>query len=166
MGSVFLPHLKTAWHVDQAILSEDDRVVVIRFGREEETQCMIMDEILFSISEKIKNFAVVYLVNLDKVPDFNQMYELDQNPLEPFTIMFFYRNKHMMCDFGTGNNNKLNFMIYDKQDPNAGELTAPKDRPNWGTGVPSSGVKDWIEKNAPNSKLLSVNFFFAQNEDN
>lgn len=62
MGSVFLPHLKTAWHVDQAILSEDDRVVVIRFGREEETQCMIMDEILFSISEKIKNFAVVYLV--------------------------------------------------------------------------------------------------------
>ena len=50
MGSVFLPHLKTAWHVDQAILSEDDRVVVIRFGREEETQCMIMDEILFSIS--------------------------------------------------------------------------------------------------------------------
>ena len=48
------PHLKTAWHVDQAILSEDDRVVVIRFGREEETQCMIMDEILFSISEKLK----------------------------------------------------------------------------------------------------------------
>lgn len=57
------------------------------------------------------------------------------------------------------------FLLY-KQDPNAGELTAPKDRPNWGTGVPSSGVKDWIEKNAPNSKLLSVNFFFAQNEDN
>ena len=68
------------------------------------------------VREKIKNFAVVYLVNLDKVPDFNQMYELDQNPLEPFTIMFFYRNKHMMCDFGTGNNNKLNFMIYDKQE--------------------------------------------------
>lgn len=22
----------------------------------------------------------------------------------------------MMCDFGTGNNNKLNFMIYDKQE--------------------------------------------------
>lgn len=116
MGSVFLPHLNTAWHVDQAILSEDDRLVVLRFGREEETQCMIMDEILFSISEKIKNFAVVYHVNIDKVSDFNEMYELDTNPLEPFTIMFFHRNKHMMCDFGTGNNNKLNFMIHDKQE--------------------------------------------------
>ncbi|CAI5760040.1 unnamed protein product [Candida verbasci] len=113
MGSVFLPHLNTAWHVDQAILSEDDRLVIIRFGREEESQCMIIDELLFSISEKIKNFGVIYLVNLDKVPDFNQMYELDE---DPFCLMFFYRNKHMMCDFGTGNNNKLNFMIYDKQE--------------------------------------------------
>lgn len=116
MGSVFLPHLKSAWHVDQAILSEDDRVVVIRFGREEETECMILDEILYSISEKIKNFGVVYLVNLDRVPDFNQMYELDQNRREPYTLMFFYRNKHMLVDFGTGNNNKLNFPIYDKQE--------------------------------------------------
>ena len=28
MGSVVLPHLRTAWHVDQAILSEEERLVV------------------------------------------------------------------------------------------------------------------------------------------
>lgn len=116
MGSVFLPHLNTGWHVDQAILSEDDRIVVIRFGREEEPDCMVVDEILYLLSEKIKNFGVVYLCNIDQVPDFNQMYELDADPHEPYTIMFFYRNKHMMCDFGTGNNNKLNFIIKDKQE--------------------------------------------------
>jgi hypothetical protein len=27
MGSLALPHLKTGWHVDQAILSEEERVV-------------------------------------------------------------------------------------------------------------------------------------------
>lgn len=32
------------------------------------------------------------------------------------TMMFFYRNKHMMCDFGTGNNNKLNWVLEDKQE--------------------------------------------------
>jgi U5 snRNP protein, DIM1 family len=32
------------------------------------------------------------------------------------TIMFFFRNKHMMCDFGTGNNNKLNFVLGSKQE--------------------------------------------------
>lgn len=27
MGSIVLPHLNTGWHVDQAILSETERVV-------------------------------------------------------------------------------------------------------------------------------------------
>lgn len=112
MGSVFLPHLHTGWHVDQAILSEDDRLVVIRFGRDYERECMIMDELLFGIAEKVKNFATIYLCDIDEVPDFNTMYEL----YDPCTVMFFYRNKHMMCDFGTGNNNKLNFLINDKQE--------------------------------------------------
>jgi DIM1 family U5 snRNP protein len=35
---------------------------------------------------------------------------------DPMTIMFFWRNKHMMCDFGTGNNNKLNWVLEDKQE--------------------------------------------------
>ena len=112
MGSVFLPHLHTGWHVDQAILSEDERLVIIRFGRDYERECMITDEVLFSIAEKVKNFATIYLCDIDEVPDFNNMYEL----YDPFTIMFFYRNKHMMCDFGTGDNNKLNFLITDKQE--------------------------------------------------
>jgi DIM1 family U5 snRNP protein len=46
------------------------------------------------------------------VKDFNTMYEL----YDPMTIMFFFRNKHMMCDFGTGNNNKLNWVLEDKQE--------------------------------------------------
>lgn len=35
---------------------------------------------------------------------------------DPVTLMFFWRNKHMMCDFGTGNNNKLNWVLEDKQE--------------------------------------------------
>lgn len=81
------------------------------------------------------------MCDLDEVPDFNQMYgeclkhpslgssslsELQEPRLtehlssselyDPMTIMFFYRNKHMMCDFGTGNNNKLNWVLEDKQE--------------------------------------------------
>ena len=43
-----------------------------------------------------------------QVPDFNVMYEL----YDPCTIMFFFRNKHIMIDLGTGNNNKVR-----RQDP-------------------------------------------------
>ena len=110
--SYMLQHLHNGWQVDQAILSEEDRVVVIRFGHDWDPQCMKMDETLYNIAEKVKNFAVVYLVDISKVPDFNKMYEL----YDPCTVMFFFRNKHIMIDLGTGNNNKINWAMEDKQE--------------------------------------------------
>ena len=44
--SYMLPHLTNGWQVDQAILSEEERVVVIRFGHDWEPECMKMDECL------------------------------------------------------------------------------------------------------------------------
>lgn len=29
MGSIVIPHLNSGWHVDQAILSEEERLVVV-----------------------------------------------------------------------------------------------------------------------------------------
>jgi U5 snRNP protein, DIM1 family len=79
-------------------------------------------------------------VDLDQVPDFISMYEL----FDDCTTMFFYRNKHIMvdlgtgewlhmlylhwslvakltaqhvmCDVGTGDNNKINWALTDKQE--------------------------------------------------
>ena len=53
MGSVVLPHLRTGWHVDQAILSEEDRLVVIRFGRDTDPDCMKMDEVLYKVADRM-----------------------------------------------------------------------------------------------------------------
>ena len=60
MGSVVLPHLRTGWHVDQAIMNEDERLVVIRFGRDHDSDCMRQDEVLYRIADRVKNFAVIY----------------------------------------------------------------------------------------------------------
>lgn len=86
MGSVVLPHLESGWHVDQAILSEEERLVVIRFGRDHDPDCMRQDEVLYKIAERVKNFAVIYVCDIDRVPDFNTMYEL----YDPCTVMFFF----------------------------------------------------------------------------
>lgn len=110
--SYLLPHLHSGWAVDQAIVNEEKRVVVLRFGRDEDSTCMLMDETLSSIAEDVKNFAVVYLVDIKEVPDFNEMYEL----YDPCTVMFFFRNKHIMIDLGTGNNNKITWPLGDKQE--------------------------------------------------
>ena len=110
--SYLLPHLRSGWDVDKAIVSEEKRVVVIRFGRDEDAVCMQMDDDLASISEDVKNFAAIFLVDIGEVPDFNGMYEL----YEPCTVMFFFRNKHIMIDLGTGNNNKITWVVPEKQE--------------------------------------------------
>jgi len=58
-----LPHLDSGYAVDQAILSEEDRAVIIRFGHDWDPSCMKMDETLYHVADKIKNFAVVYVIN-------------------------------------------------------------------------------------------------------
>ena len=71
---------------------------------------MEMDEILYKCAEEVCQFAVVYLVDISEVPDFNTMYELYDN----CTVMFFFRNRHIMVDFGTGNNNKMTWALKNK----------------------------------------------------
>jgi DIM1 family U5 snRNP protein len=110
--SYYLTHLTNAWQVDQAILNEEDRLVVIRFGHDWDTQCMKMDELLWSIAEKVKRYAAIYVVDISETPDFNEMYEL----YDPCTVMIFFRNRHMLIDLGTGNNNKINWAMQDKQE--------------------------------------------------
>jgi DIM1 family U5 snRNP protein len=110
--SFMLPHLDSGWAVDQAIQTEENRVVVLRFGHDWDPQCTQQDETLYRISEDVKNYAVIYLVDITDVPDFNEMYEL----YDPCTTMFFHRNKHIMTDCGTGNNNKINWCLDDRQE--------------------------------------------------
>lgn len=45
-----LPHLFNGWQVDQAILSEEDKVVIIRFGHDWDPTCMKMDEVFILLN--------------------------------------------------------------------------------------------------------------------
>ncbi len=51
-------------------------------------------------------------MDITEVPEFTTMYEL----YDPVTVMFFFRNKHIQIDLGTGNNNKINWPMTDKQE--------------------------------------------------
>eukprot|EP00461_Guttulinopsis_vulgaris_P002348 UN02349 len=99
-----LPELESGWAVDQAIVTEEERVVLIRFGQEDDLDCVDVDDTLYKIQDVVRNICVIYTVDVvNKVTDFNVMYNLE----DPMTIMFFYRNQHIQVDFGVGDNNKL-----------------------------------------------------------
>lgn len=59
---------------------------------------------------------------------------------------------------GTGKHRYV-FLFY-KQSGSG--LTTPSDRPNWGTGIPANGVKQWAEQNK--LQLLAINYFYAENK--
>lgn len=56
--SYLIPHLNNGWEVDQAILSEEERVVIMRFGTDGDSTCMLMDEVLASVIDKLKSACV------------------------------------------------------------------------------------------------------------
>lgn len=69
---------------------------------------VFLQNCLAAVAPKCVNFAAFYVVDISEVPDFNKMYEL----YDPVTVMFFYRNKHIMIDLGTGNNNKSAYLSF------------------------------------------------------
>ena len=64
--SYMLQHLTNGWQVDQAIVTEEDRVVVIRFGHDWDPTCMRMDEVRFTNSN-LKTPLVVKKVRLTSI---------------------------------------------------------------------------------------------------
>lgn len=66
------------------------------------------------------------------------MYEL----YDKVTVMFFFRNKHMMCDFGTGNNNKINWLLNNK-DEMIDIITAIYDGASKGRGLVNAPKGQW-----------------------
>lgn len=105
-----LRRLTCEWDVDRTIAIEEEKIVVIRFGMEWDNECMRMDETLSKVEYELSNFCDIYLVDISEVKGFNALYEL----YDPCTVMFFYRNKHIKIDLGTGNNNKIDFAIENK----------------------------------------------------
>uniref|UniRef100_A0A7S1W6X8 Uncharacterized protein n=1 Tax=Neobodo designis TaxID=312471 RepID=A0A7S1W6X8_NEODS len=118
-----LRHLHTAWDVDRTIVLDEEHVVAVRFSRHEtcadeddpvafEHHMLTaqMDGALAEIATRVRNFCRIYAVDTNKVPEFNEMFELN-DPREPFALLFFFKNKHIKLDVSTGNNNKVNFVV-------------------------------------------------------
>ncbi|WRX14059.1 Dim1 family - like 2 [Theobroma cacao] len=57
--SYLLPHLHSGWAVDQAILAEEERVVIIRFGHDWDDTCMQGKHIVLAHSRRSKRCVLI-----------------------------------------------------------------------------------------------------------
>lgn len=76
--SLFLPKLSSKKDIDTVIKTVAEKVLVLRFGRDDDAVCMQLDEIVSSVSlipSKLNNGKSIHAV-----------YLLTQNPLKFFIV--------------------------------------------------------------------------------
>ena len=83
--------LETKGEVDRAILSTEDRVAVLRFGRASDEACARVDEVMRQAAPALRRMARVFTVDVDKVPEYTRYFDVT---LIPATV--FYFNAHHM----------------------------------------------------------------------
>ncbi|KAG9262184.1 thioredoxin-like protein 4B [Astyanax mexicanus] len=110
--SLFLPKLSSKKEVDEAVKAVAEKVLVLRFGRDEDSVCMQLDEILSKTSHDLKNMTSIYLVDVDKVPVYTRYFDISYIP----STVFFFNGQHMKVDYGSPDHTKFIGCFKTKQD--------------------------------------------------
>ncbi|GFN77423.1 thioredoxin-like protein 4b [Plakobranchus ocellatus] len=101
--SFLLPTLSSKKEVDNVIRNTEDLVLVLRFGRSSDSSCLLLDDILAKAAPDLANMAIIYLVDIDKVPVYTQYFDIS---LIPSTV-FFFNAQHMKVDWGSPDHTKF-----------------------------------------------------------
>ena len=100
MKNVLSQELKTDYSIDQAILDQSFKIVVLKFS-------LNLNEAkfksFFSIAKKNSENLQMFTIDVKKVKEFYSMYEIKN---EDFLI-FYFSNRRISIDTNSGNNNKL-----------------------------------------------------------
>ncbi|KAG7222357.1 hypothetical protein INR49_016312, partial [Caranx melampygus] len=94
--SLFLPKLTCKKDIDEVIKGVAEKVVVLRFGRDEDSVCLQLDEILSKTAHDLSNMASIYIVDVDKAPIYTRYFDISYIP----STVFFFNGQHMKVDYG------------------------------------------------------------------
>ncbi|CAH2052644.1 unnamed protein product [Thlaspi arvense] len=106
--------MKLKEEIDRLIRDTIDKVLVLRFGRCSETDCLQLDRILDSSARDVSKFATVALVDIDseEVQVYVKYFDITFLP----STVFFFNAHHMKLDSGTADHTKWVGKFHEKQD--------------------------------------------------
>lgn len=110
--SLFLPKLSCKKDIDEVIKGVAEKVVVLRFGRDEDSVCLQLDEILSKTAHDLSNMASIYIVDVDKAPVYTRYFDISYIP----STVFFFNGQHMKVDYGSPDHTKFVGSFKTKQD--------------------------------------------------
>lgn len=102
-----ITELRSAEDVDEALLAERHRAVLIHFRRACDPISAATDVVLHEVAHELRLHCALYVVDVDSVRDFNAVHEL----YDPSTLMCFYRNRPLPIDVGFGADPKVTWPL-------------------------------------------------------
>ncbi|GBN48262.1 Thioredoxin-like protein 4B [Araneus ventricosus] len=108
----FLRHLKSKEEVDEVIRNVEERVLVIRFGQENEIGCMQTDDIMSRTEALLSEMATICIVNISDVPQYVDYFDITHIP----ATVFFFNGEHIKINSGMADNTKFIGPFQTKQD--------------------------------------------------
>ncbi|GFQ82575.1 thioredoxin-like protein 4B [Trichonephila clavata] len=108
----FLPQLKNKEEVDHMIRSVEDRVFVLRFGKENEVGTMKIDDILLKTEGLLSSMATIATCNVNDVPEYVDYFEITYIP----STVYFFNTHHIKIESGMPDNAQYIGPFENKQD--------------------------------------------------
>uniref|UniRef100_A0A8C3SD79 Thioredoxin-like protein n=1 Tax=Chelydra serpentina TaxID=8475 RepID=A0A8C3SD79_CHESE len=110
--SILLPKLTSKKGVDEAIKSVAEKVLVLRFGKDDDLVCKNIIQLQTKTSHDLSKMAAIYLVDVNKVPVYTQYFDISYIP----STVFFFNGQHMKVDYGSPDHTKFVGSFKTKQD--------------------------------------------------
>lgn len=110
--SYALNSLQSKRDVDRAVKETIDKVLVLRFGKEDSLECLRIDEILRKTAPLLSRMADIYTVDSLLVPVYTRYFDISITP----ATVFFFNGQHMKVDYGTADHTKFIGCFKTKQD--------------------------------------------------
>eukprot|EP00927_Polykrikos_kofoidii_P077861 TRINITY_DN74765_c0_g1_i1.p1 TRINITY_DN74765_c0_g1~~TRINITY_DN74765_c0_g1_i1.p1 ORF type:complete len:143 (+),score=30.84 TRINITY_DN74765_c0_g1_i1:68-496(+) len=107
-----LPKLHSAFEVEQAVVSEQSKVVCLRIGQEFDPECMQMDQALAKILGTVESACSVYAVDSREVPECAREFGLTA----ALSTMFFFKGKPVKIDLGQGPVAAITWAVTEQQE--------------------------------------------------
>lgn len=103
--------LKTDYSIDQVILDQNFKITILNFIYHPAVNYTKKKMASLKITKKNRKNTEVYIIDSQKVKEFNFMYEIKTC----FDSIFFFNNRKIFIDSGTGDNNKVNKILLGKK---------------------------------------------------
>ncbi|CAA6670300.1 unnamed protein product [Spirodela intermedia] len=114
MSNILLPTLTRKREVDTIIRDTLDKVLILRFGRASERECVHLDEILYKSCRDVSKFATIALVDADaeEIQVYIKYFDITMLP----STVFFFNAHHMKMNSGSADHTKWVGSFHTKQD--------------------------------------------------